>query len=130
MNHGPAPIRKPTEAELDLLRALWKRPNATVREVQDLLSEQRSVGYTTVLKTLQIMMDKGLVVRVEAERAHRYSAAVAEKAMQKHLLLDLTDRLFAGSSTALAMRALSIRPPSDDELEQIRALIEQKRGKD
>lgn len=120
--------RKPTEAELEILRVLWAKGSATVRDVHDVLNAERAMGYTTVLKTLQIMTEKGLVQRIEAGKAHIYSAAMREEDMQGQLLKELSEKLFSGSTALLAMHALSLQPASDDELQQIKALIERKRG--
>jgi BlaI family transcriptional regulator, penicillinase repressor len=129
MTHSdPAPARKPTEAELEILRVLWPRGEATVRDVHDVLNAGRPMGYTTVLKTMQIMTEKGLVERTEAGKAHIYRAAMRESDMQGQLLKDLSDKLFAGSFAQLAMHALAMETASDDELQQIKALIERKRG--
>jgi BlaI family transcriptional regulator, penicillinase repressor len=117
------PLKKPTEAELEILRVLWAKGPATVRDIHDVLSDTRSTGYTTVLKTLQIMTEKGLVVREEAGKAHIYSPSMREADMQTQLLKDLSEKLFSGSPALLAMHALSLQPASEDELEQIRALI-------
>ncbi|MDV6329354.1 BlaI/MecI/CopY family transcriptional regulator [Asticcacaulis sp. 201] len=122
------PARKPTEAELEILRVLWTKGSATVREIFDVLSQERAMGYTTVLKTMQIMHEKGLVTRTEEGKAHIYEAAMREGDMQGQLLKDLSDKLFSGSPALLAMHALSLQPASDEELQQIRALIERKRG--
>ena len=119
--------RKPTEAELDILRALWARGAATVRDLHEALSA-RGTGYTTVLKTLQIMTEKGLVEREEAGKAHIYRPAMREEDMQTQLLTELSDKLFSGSTAMLAMHALSLQPASDDELQQIKALIERRKG--
>jgi len=118
-----APLKKPTEAELEILRVLWAKGPATVRDIHDVLSDTRSTGYTTVLKTLQIMTEKGLVEREESGKAHVYSPAMREADMQTQLLKDLSEKLFSGSPALLAMHALSLQPASEDELEQIRALI-------
>ena len=120
--------RKPTEAELEILRVLWTKGSATVRDVHDVLNAERAMGYTTVLKTLQIMTEKGLVNRVEAGKAHIYTPAMREEDMQGQLLKELSEKLFSGSTALLAMHALSLNPASDDELQQIKALIERKRG--
>ncbi len=120
--------RKPTEAELEILRALWAKGAATVRDIFDVLSQERPVGYTTVLKTMQIMLDKGLVSRTEEGKAHIYAAAMREEDMQGQLLKDLSDKLFSGSPALLAMHALSMQPASDEEIQLIKALIERKRG--
>ena len=118
---------KPTEAELELLRILWDIEPATVRDVHETLNRQRAVGYTTVLKTMQIMAAKGLVVRDEASRAHVYRAAMSQDDMQSNILRDLSVRLFSGSAAQLAMHALAMEPASASELDEIRALIDAKR---
>ena len=123
-------IPRPTEAELELLQILWQKEPATVREIHDALNEEKLSGYTTVLKLLQIMTAKGLVVRDEAARAHVYRAAFSQDAMQSRLLKDLSNRLFAGSAAQLALHALSMGPASDDELAEIRALLESRRNAD
>jgi BlaI family transcriptional regulator, penicillinase repressor len=118
--------KKPTEAEFEILRALWVKQPATVREVFETLSASRAMGYTSVLKTMQIMTEKGLVTREEQGKAHVYQTAMAEADMQTQLLKDLSEKLFSGSTAALAMHALGLNPASDDELQQIRALIARK----
>jgi predicted transcriptional regulator len=123
-----AAIPRPTESELELLGILWENEPATVREIYEKLNEERSSGYTTVLKLLQIMTAKGLVVRDEANRAHVYRAAISQDAMQSKILKDLSMRLFSGSAAQLAMHALAMEPASATELEEIRALIEGKRA--
>lgn len=124
MENGSIP--RPTEAELELLQILWQKEPATVREIHDAQNEEKASGYTTVLKLLQIMTTKGLVLRDEANRAHVYRAAFTQDAMQSRLLRELSNRLFAGSAAQLALHALSMEPSSDDELAEIRALIERK----
>ncbi len=114
----------PTEAELAILRALWSEGPSTVRAVQEHL-DASDAGYTTVLKQLQIMLDKGLVRRDESQRAHIYEAAVEEDATQRRLVDDLMDRAFGGSAQALVMRALSTEDVSPGELDDIRALLDQ-----
>ena len=121
-------IPRPTEAELELLQILWQKEPATVREIHEALNHDKPSGYTTVLKQLQIMTTKGLVVRDEANRAHVYRAAFTQDAMQSRLLRDLSNRLFAGSAAQLALHALSLEASADDELDEIRALIERKRN--
>lgn len=113
----------PTDAELAILRVLWSNGPATVREVQDALDDER--GYTTVLKHLQIMLEKGLVTRDESGRAHVYAAATAEAETQRHLVRDLLDRAFDGSARQLVMRALSTEEVTPGELDQIRDLLNQ-----
>jgi len=121
-------IPRPTEAELELLQILWQKEPATVREIHDALNQEKPSGYTTVLKLLQIMTSKGLVVRDEANRAHVYRATFTQDAMQSRLLKDLSNRLFAGSAAQLALHALSMEQASDDELVEIRALLERRRS--
>ncbi len=120
-------LPKPTEAELELLRILWAIEPTTVRDIHEALNEEREVGYTTVLKLMQIMTAKGLVERDEANRAHVYRATISQEDMQSKILKDLSVRLFAGSATQLAMHALAMEPASASELEEIRMLIEAKR---
>jgi predicted transcriptional regulator len=120
-------LPKPTEAELELLRVLWEKGPATVRELHDEVNLQRAVGYTSVLKILQIMTEKGLVEREESNKAHIYRAAASQEETQNQLLRDLSERLFSGSAAQLAMHALAMQPTSDEELDEIRTLIEQKR---
>lgn len=113
---------QPTPAELELLRVLWARGPATVRDLHAAL--ERGVGYTTVLKLLQIMTEKGLVTRDETARSHVYSAAVSEEITKRRLVTDLLDRAFGGSRLDLVMQALSATPATADELRQIRALLD------
>jgi predicted transcriptional regulator len=120
-------LPKPTETELELLRVLWEKGPATVRELHDEVNLQRAVGYTSVLKILQIMTEKGLVEREESNKAHIYRAAASQEETQNQLLRDLSERLFSGSAAQLAMHALAMQPTSDEELDEIRTLIEQKR---
>ena len=126
MTNAGNTIPRPTEAELELLRILWEKEPATVREIYDALNQERPSGYTTVLKMLQIMTAKGLVVRDEANRAHVYRAAIGQDAMQSKILRDLSVRLFSGSAAQLALHALAMEPANDIELEEIRALLARK----
>src|SRR5580692_4506524 len=121
-------LPRPTESELELLRILWEKGPATVREIYEALNLQRPSGYTTVLKMLQIMTAKGLVVRDEANRAHVYRAAISQDETQNEILKDLSVRLFSGSAAQLALHALALEPASTDELDAIRALIDSKRN--
>jgi BlaI family transcriptional regulator, penicillinase repressor len=114
----------PTDAELAILNVLWSKGSATVREVHEALGEA-DTGYTTVLKTMQIMTQKGLVSRDESERSHVYRAAVNQEPTQRRLLRDLIDRAFGGSAPTLAMRALSVAPASKEELAEVRALLDE-----
>jgi predicted transcriptional regulator len=120
-------LPRPTEAELEILRVLWERGPATVRQVHEALASSRDTGYTTTLKLMQIMAEKGLVSRDESARTHIYQARVSQEHTQKQLLNDLVDRVFGGSAAALVLRALSTRPTSDAELQQIRELIDDAR---
>ena len=119
-------LPRPTESELELLRILWEKQPATVREIYDALNMERPSGYTTVLKLLQIMTAKGLVVRDEANRAHVYRSAISQDAMQSKILKDLSVRLFSGSAAQLALHAVAMEPASDTELDEIRALLQKR----
>jgi predicted transcriptional regulator len=120
------PDRKPTDAELAILRVLWSRGPSTVRDVAAAMG--REGAYTTVLKLLQIMMDKQLVRRDESTRTHVYEAAHSEALMQQHLVADLLDRAFDGSAATLLIRALSAKKTSAKELADIRKLLKSKQG--
>lgn len=113
---------KPTEAELSLLNILWQVGPATVRQIHDLVSKKQKTGYTTVLKILQIMHEKSLVVRDEANRAHVYAAANSETHTQSSLLQDLVSKAFGGSTSKLVMRAID-NSTSLDEINDIRQLL-------
>lgn len=113
---------KPTEAELTLLNILWKLGPATVRQVHETVSETQKTGYTTVLKILQIMHEKALVIRDESNRAHVYAAANSEVFTQSSLLKDLVSKAFGGSTSKLVMRALN-NSTSKEEIADIRQLL-------
>jgi BlaI family penicillinase repressor len=119
-------IPRPTEAELELLQVIWDKQPATVREICDELNRERAFGYTTVLKLLQIMHAKGLVLREESARAHVYRSAITQDAMQSRFLRDLSVRLFSGSAAQLALHALAMDPASPAEINEIRALLERR----
>ena len=119
---------KPTEGELAILSILWSRGPCTVGQVQESLSRERETGYTTALKLLQIMTEKGLVVRDESKRAHVYRAKFTEEQTQQQLVGDLLERAFGGSATRLVVQALSSRRASKKELEQIRNLLNELEG--
>ncbi len=121
MNH---PTPKPTEAELEILQILWNHGGASVREINAMLAVRRDVGYTTTLKMLQIMFEKGLVTRDDTARSHVYYAAVPETETRGHLLDSFMESAFNGSSASLVMQALGRKQPSRDELDQIRRLID------
>jgi BlaI family transcriptional regulator, penicillinase repressor len=120
------PSRKPTDAELAILRILWAKGPSTVREVAAAMG--REGAYTTVLKLLQIMTDKQLVRRDESTRTHVYEPAHSEAQMQQHLVADLLDRAFGGSAATLLMRALSVKKTSSKEMAEIRKLLKSKQG--
>ena len=119
---------RPTPAELEILAALWELGPATVREIQEHLDRQRPTGYTTVLKLLQIMTDKGLVHRDVRERAHRYAPTLPRERTEQQMVGDLLDRAFGGSASRLVMRALSSRQATPEELERIRTLLDEIEG--
>ena len=119
---------RPTDAELEILNVLWQRGAATVREVHDELSARKATLYTTVLKTLQIMTEKGLVERNESQRAHLYRPRLAQHETQRQLLDDLLARAFDGSASKLVMQALSAKEASAEELSEIRALLDSFEG--
>jgi BlaI family penicillinase repressor len=115
----------PTDAELEILQVLWHEGPSTVRSVKERLEGGRTVGYTTVLKLLQIMYGKGLVERDESQRSHLYRPAVAETATERRIVGDLIDRGFSGSPGRLVLRALAARQASPEELAEIRRLIDE-----
>ena len=121
-------LPNPTPAELEILRVLWRRGPSTVREVQDELHDERGSSYTTVLKMLQIMLDKRLVVREEAGKAHVYEARQSEDQAQQQMVRDLLDRLFGGAAQQLVMHALTSRKASPEELAEIRKLLDRLEG--
>jgi BlaI family transcriptional regulator, penicillinase repressor len=120
------PTRKPTDAELAILRVLWSLGPSTVRQVAAAMD--REGGYTTVLKLLQIMTEKGLVVRDESARTHIYSAAYTKDQIQRQLVMDLVDRAFAGSAAKLVLQALASKTSTPEELDEIRKLLSKPRG--
>lgn len=115
---------KPTESELEILQILWRKGAATVRQVNDELSRNREVGYTTTLKLMQIMYEKNLVSRTEEGRYHIYQAAIEEESTQKLLLDRFIDTAFRGSASRMVMQALGNQSVSKDELDEIKAWIE------
>lgn len=125
---GKKELLRPTDAELSILRVLWRRGPSTVRQVQEALERERETGYTTVLKLMQIMNDKGLVERDESERTHIYQVSRSQDETQRHLVMDLLDKAFEGSATQLVMQALSTKPASKEELDEIRRLLDQLEG--
>ncbi|MGI9056604.1 MAG: BlaI/MecI/CopY family transcriptional regulator [Pyrinomonadaceae bacterium] len=114
---------KPTKSELDILSILWEKDAATVREVYEGISERKLTSYTTVLKLMQIMFEKGLVKRDDSNRAHIYSAKQPQEQTQKNLVSDLLEKAFRGSALKLVQHVLETKPASAEELAEIRQLI-------
>lgn len=123
-----AALPKPTAAELEILDVLWRTGPATVRQVLDGLDPAREAGYTTVLKFMQIMTEKGLLARDEANRAHVYRPVLRREDARRQALDDVLDRVFGGSAAALALSALSARRASKEELDQIREWLKTQKG--
>jgi predicted transcriptional regulator len=121
-------LPKPTEAELAILRVLWQRGPSTVREIWEQISPTQQTGYTTVLKTMQIMFEKGLLKRDEAQRSHVYMASVSEAKTQQQVVRHLLDRLFAGSAPKLVMQALAAKKATPADLAEIRKLLDEMEG--
>lgn len=121
-------LSKPTDAELEILQVLWEKGPSSVRFVNDELSERRDVGYTTTLKLMQIMFEKGLVTRNTDARSHIYEAAIDKDETQRTLLDNFVDNVFSGSAMNLVMSALGSHQASKEELDQIKALIERIEG--
>src|SRR5438093_1822166 len=119
-------MRKPTEAELAILRVLWANGPSTVRQVAEIMG--RETGYTTVLKLLQIMTEKGLVRRDESSRTHVYAAACSQDQTERQLVTDLMNRAFGGSAAKLVLQALAATRASPEELAEIKKLIDKQRG--
>jgi BlaI family penicillinase repressor len=115
---------KPTAAELEILHVLWERGPSTVRDVCDVMSRSKPTGYTTVLKLLQIMTTKGMVVRDENERAHVYDAIQPAESTKRQLVSDLVQRAFSGSASQLMMHALAGKKTSPQEIEEIRRMLD------
>lgn len=122
---GDKPTPRPTDAELAILNVLWERGPSTVREVHEALSPTHDSGYTTVLKLMQIMTDKGLVDRDESQRAHVYTSRLGEQRTQRQLIGDLIERAFGGSPAKLVMQALSTTKASAEDLTAIRTMLDQ-----
>jgi predicted transcriptional regulator len=122
---------KPTESELEILQIIWFKKEATVREVHDTLAKKKTVGYTTTLKLMQIMFEKGLLTRNTDTKSHLYEAAVSQDKTQKLMLNKVIDSLFLGSSVDLVMQALGNKKTSKKDLDQIRKYLKQldKKGK-
>jgi BlaI family transcriptional regulator, penicillinase repressor len=115
--------KKPTTSELEILHVLWERGPSTVREVHESLNEKRPMGYTSVLKLMQIMTAKGTVRRNEEQRAHVYEAVQPEEKTKRDLALDVLQRVFDGSASELMMHALSGQKASKEEIEELRRVL-------
>jgi len=113
----------PSHSELEILHVLWRKGPQTVRQIHPALRRKREIGYTTVLKTLQVMAEKGLVTRDETERSHVYRAAVPEKSVKRRLVSDMLDRVFEGSAANLVLQALSTKRATPEDIRRIRKLL-------
>jgi predicted transcriptional regulator len=118
-------LPKPTPGELEILSVLWRLGSTTVRGVHAELEQKEPVAYTTVLKLMQIMTEKGLVERDESERAHLYRPALKQEDTQGQIIRDVLDRVFAGSASQLVMRALSEKRASAEEIAEIRKMLDE-----
>lgn len=118
----------PTERELAILNVLWARGPSTVRQVHEALHADTETGYTTALKLMQIMTEKGLLLRKDAGRQHVYRPAMSEERTQKQVVRDVLDKVFAGSAEKLVMRALAARKVSAKELKRIREMLDKIEG--
>ena len=116
-------LPRPTDAELAILRVLWDRGPATVRHVHEALAEARETGYTTTLKLMQIMAEKGLVTRDESTRTHVYEARLGRDETQRQLITDLVDRAFGGSAAQLVLQAINAHSTTPAELQEIQQLL-------
>jgi BlaI family transcriptional regulator, penicillinase repressor len=123
------PFSKPTASELEILQVLWERGPSTVRQVHAALSEGKEVGYTTVLKLLQIMTSKGMVRRNEEQRAHVFEAQQPAEKTKRQFVEDVLQRVFEGSARELIMHALSGRPASRKEVQEMRQLLDEYEGR-
>ena len=125
---APKQIVRPTKLELSILRVLWQSGPLPVREIQNILDAKKPTGYTTVLKMVQIMTEKGLVDRDESVRPQIYRARYSQEQTQRHLVRDLLDRAFGGSVKALVMQALAGKKSSAKEIEEIEKLLDRIEG--
>ncbi len=115
---------KPTESELEILRVLWDKGTATVREVHEVLSEHKDAGYTTTLKLMQIMFEKGIVKRDDSSKTHIYRANVSKESTQQQMVGKMINSLFGGSSSQLVMQALGNQVPNKEELDEIQKMLD------
>ena len=123
------PQPRPTDAQLEILEVLWQRGPATVRDVHEALPSAKTRRYTTTLKLMQVMAEKGLVRRNESARSHVYEATTGESALKDALVRELVDKAFGGSAARLAMSALSKKPGSKAELDEVRRLLDTLEGR-
>lgn len=115
---------KPTESELEILQILWEKGNCTVREVHEILEKNKDAGYTTTLKLMQIMSEKGLVVRDTSSKTHIYKAVVNQQKTEQHLVSKMIDNVFNGSAARLVMQALGNHSASPDEIDSIKKYLD------
>lgn len=115
---------KPTEGELEILQVLWRKGKATVREVHEIILETKDAGYTTTLKLMQIMFEKGLVTRDDSAKTHIYTPNVSKEKTQSQFVGKMISGLFGGSSSQLVMQALGSQAPSKEELNEIQQLLD------
>ena len=128
MRNPISELQRPTDAELEILTVLWSQGASTVREVHETILKRKPTQYTTILKMFQIMTEKGLVTRDDAERAHRYSASKPREWTQQQLAGDLLQRAFSGSASSLMLGALSAKKASKKEMAELRQLLEKWEG--
>ena len=121
----PEQLPKPTDGELEILRVLWDRGPSTVREVHSALNAERTIGYTTILKLMQIMVEKGLVTRDESQRSHIYRARERREVTQRKLVRDLLARAFGGSTDQLVLQVLSAKKATPVEIASLRRLLDE-----
>lgn len=122
-------VPKPTESELAILQVLWDKGQASVREVHEVLSEHKNSGYTTTLKLMQIMHEKGIVLRDDSSKVHIYRPNISKENTQQHLVGKMIDTLFGGNSSQLVLQALGNNAPNAAELAEIEAVIAQLKNK-
>jgi len=115
---------RPTESELEILSILWEKENATVREVHEVVQKTKDVGYTTTLKLMQIMNEKGLVTRNVSAKTHIYTPTLKREKAQEHFVGKIIQTLFSGSTSQLVMQALGKHKPSDSDLAEIKSMIQ------
>jgi predicted transcriptional regulator len=115
---------RPTESELDILSILWEKENATVREVHEVVQKTKDVGYTTTLKLMQIMNEKGLVIRNVSSKTHIYTPTLTKEKAQEQFVGKMIQTLFSGSTSQLVLQALGRQKPSDSDLAEIKSMIQ------